>query len=281
MLPDLVTREAKPADFQGLTALLETAHYVHRHLDWRMPLDWLGHSPFWVIEQKGRIFAALACPSDPQNIAWIRLFAVHPMLEIGSTWDTLFDKSRVHYGEASGLNFAGIALYPWFEDLMRSRGFHLHQYIVILEWDNVLPKASSRPPPVTIHPMELYDLEDVTDVDNQAFAPLWQNSKESLRLALKQSAYASVAKSGDKIVGYQISTVAGLNAHLARLAVYPELQKRSIGYWLVYDLLRHFSKQEIYRITVNTQDNNQASLALYQKLGFWLTGEQFPVFIYP
>jgi len=55
------------------------------------------------------------------------------------------------------------------------------------------------------------------------------------------------------------------------------MQKRSIGYWLVRDLLERFSHQELYRVTVNTQDNNIASLALYQKLGFWQTGERFQV----
>ncbi len=125
------------------------------------------------------------------------------------------------------------------------------------------------------------DLATVADVDAQAFAPLWQNSLESLRLAYKQAGYATVAKLDGKIVGYQISTLSGFNAHLARLAVYPELQHRSIGYWLVYDLLHHFSSRNVFRITVNTQDNNQASLALYQKLGFWQTGERFQVLIYP
>ncbi len=33
MLPDLVVREAKPADYLGLSTLLETAGNVHRHLD--------------------------------------------------------------------------------------------------------------------------------------------------------------------------------------------------------------------------------------------------------
>jgi len=31
-------------------------------------------------------------------------------------------------------------------------------------------------------------------------------------------------------------------------------------------------------ITVNTQNNNHSSLALYQKMGFFRTGEEYPVF---
>ncbi len=281
MPPNLVVREAKPADFLGLTTLLETAQNLHRHLDWRLPLEWLGRPPFWVIEQNRRLLAALACPTDPPGIAWIRLFAVDSILETASTWDSLFSRAVDYFHDQPEASFAGIALYPWFGDLLRSRGFYSQQEIVILEWDNVLPQANPRAAPVRIHAMELQDLPDVTDVDNRAFAPLWQNSFESLRLAYKQSAYATVAELNGKTVGYQVSTVTGYNAHLARLAVYPEQQGKSIGYWLVYDLLKHFSDHNIYRITVNTQDNNQASLALYQKLGFWLTGERYQVLIYP
>ncbi len=281
MLPNLVVREARPADFLGLSTLLETAHNVHRHLDWRPALEWLGRSPFWLIEQKRRILAALACPTDPPGIAWIRLFAVDPILEAASTWDALFPRSLAYFNDQPGTSFAGIALYPWFGELLRARRFHSQQEIVILEWDNVLPQPLARPAPVTIHIMEMSDLGAVTDVDNRAFAPLWQNSYESLRLAYKQAAYATVAKIDGRIVGYQISTISGFNAHLARLAVYPEEQQKSIGYGLVYDLLRYFSGHNVFRITVNTQDNNQASLSLYQKLGFWPTGEHFQVFIYP
>ena len=281
MLPGLVIREARPADFQGLSTLLETAAFIHRHLDWRPALDWLGRAPFTLIEQKGKILAALACPTDPPGIAWIRLFANNSTFDIQSIWDTLFTKALSFFQDQPGTSFAGIALYPWFGDLLRSRGFQLHQEIVILEWDNVLPQPIRMPSSVTIQPMELYDVPDVTDVDNRAFAPLWQNSKESLRLAWKQAAYATVAKMDGKIVGYQVSTISGYNAHLARLAVYPEQQKKSLGYLLVQDLLEHFSKQNIFRVTVNTQDNNRASLSLYEKLGFWPTGERFPVFIYP
>jgi RimJ/RimL family protein N-acetyltransferase len=36
----------------------------------------------------------------------------------------------------------------------------------------------------------------------------------------------------------------------------------------------------LLRITVNTQSNNTASLALYEKIGFHRAGEQYPVYIY-
>jgi ribosomal protein S18 acetylase RimI-like enzyme len=70
-----------------------------------------------------------------------------------------------------------------------------------------------------------------------------------------------------------------LSGHLARLAVRNEAQGRGVGSALVRDLIQRLISKNRQRITVNTQADNAASLALYQKLGFVRTGEQYPVFI--
>jgi len=68
---------------------------------------------------------------------------------------------------------------------------------------------------------------------------------------------------------------------LARLAVNPQQQGRGLGYLLVQNLLNQAHDAGLYRLTVNTQNDNNASLALYQKIGFHLTGERYTVFTYP
>jgi ribosomal protein S18 acetylase RimI-like enzyme len=281
MPPDLDVRQANPTDQPAISALLEKTPNIHRHLDWRPPLEWLGHQPYWLVEHNGIILAVLACPPDPPGVAWIRLFAVHPSLARQTAWEMLFPKVRGSFQTQPRPLLASIVLNPWFGDLLIDNGFHMHQEIVVLEWDNILPIPISEIPPVTFRNIMASDLEQVARVDNLAFEPLWQNSRESLEFALHQSACATVAELDGQIVAYQISTAAAYSAHLARLAVLPTVQKRSIGYMLVWDLLERFSKEEIYRVTVNTQGNNRASLALYQKLGFWLTGDRFQVLVNP
>src|SRR5512141_2271684 len=68
-------RPATPSDQQKIADLIFFESHVHRHLDWRTPLDWLGYSPYCVFEEGRQITGALACPPDPDSIAWIRLFA--------------------------------------------------------------------------------------------------------------------------------------------------------------------------------------------------------------
>jgi ribosomal protein S18 acetylase RimI-like enzyme len=122
------------------------------------------------------------------------------------------------------------------------------------------------------------DLPAVAEVDSAGFAQLWKNSLTTLRFGFLQAGFATVAQINDEIVGYQISTRNSFGVHLARLAVFPQQQRHGIGYYLVQDLLNQARLAGLHRLTVNTQNDNQASLALYQKMGFVLTGERYTVF---
>jgi ribosomal protein S18 acetylase RimI-like enzyme len=69
-----------------------------------------------------------------------------------------------------------------------------------------------------------------------------------------------------------------MGGHLARLAVKTTMQGRGIGYLLVHQVLNQFRRQGVRHVTVNTQQNNVASLALYSKAGFIITGESYRVY---
>jgi len=124
------------------------------------------------------------------------------------------------------------------------------------------------------------DWPQVVALDWACFEPLWQNSQAALQLAFNQAIFVTVIEEGSRIIGYQISTPSPRGGHLARLAVHPTEQGRGIGYALVYDLLVRFSNQGAAQVTVNTQAENTASLALYQKANFELTGHNYPVYEY-
>ena len=123
-----------------------------------------------------------------------------------------------------------------------------------------------------------YDLPAVAEVDAAAFDPLWQNSLPSLERAYPQAVLATVIEANGQVLGYQLSTRNPLGAHLARLAVRPELQGFGLGRALIADLIQQADRHAMYRLTVNTQSDNAASLALYKKTGFRETGERFPVY---
>ncbi len=271
-------RPAVSADYQQISDLIFFEGHVHRHLDWRTPLEWLGFSPYWVLEENERIVAALACPPDPEAIAWLRLFVHASHLSGPEAWLPLWTAARNELAQRDHVIVAAIAMERWMDSLLIESGFTVAHHIVLLEWNDQPVTPSSTPDGFSIRSMKHNDLPDVVEVDTAAFDTLWQNSLPALSKAFSQAVYASVAEDASGMVGYQLSTWSPLGAHLARLAVRPEVQGNGLGAALVTDLIVRMQNGGATHITVNTQGNNNVSLALYQKLGFRRTGEQYPVY---
>jgi ribosomal-protein-alanine N-acetyltransferase len=275
----LVARTANPSDRIQIANLMYFEPHVHRHLDWRAPLDWLGASEYWVLEQSGTITAALACPPDPEGVAWLRLFAHSSSVSLVDAWTNLWETAKTVLHDRD-LTVAAITVSDWFGSLLTDSGFAGRQQIIVLEQNSFPFQERPIPPDIQIRPMKEADLPAVAAVDAAGFDCLWRNSLATLRFGFSQAGFASVAQINNEIVGYQISTRNSFGVHLARLAVFPQQQRHGIGYHLVQDLLNQARHAGLYRLTVNTQNDNQASLSLYQKMGFVLTGERYAVYTY-
>jgi ribosomal protein S18 acetylase RimI-like enzyme len=271
-------RSAVLTDRQQIASLLHVSPYIHRHLDWRHPLDWLGSPPFLVLENRGQVISALACPPDPPQIAWVRLFATSGMISLEESWQTLWDAARLELAGKGRFMAAAIVLQEWYKSLLLASGFSSRQSIVMLECEGQVPVEGSLMAGLSIRTMLPYDLPAVAEVDASAFDLLWQNSLPSLEQAYPQAALATVVEADGQLLGYQLSTRNPYGIHLARLAVRPEMQGRGVGRALIADLIRQAEQRGFYHLTVNTQSDNAASLALYKKTGFYETGERFPVY---
>jgi len=273
-------RPAGVADREQLANLMFFESHVHKHLDWKAPLDWLGYSPFMVLQEGPRIAGALACPPDPESIAWLRLFVFASHLGGHAAWRLLWSTALPQLEAQGGGTAAAIATQRWLDPILLESGFRLVNHIVLLETNTQMAPAPLTSAGCVIRPMLPDDLPRVVEVDSAAFDPLWRNSLEGLTNALSQACYASVAEDRSGLLGYQLSTGGALGTHLARLAVRPTAQRRGLGAALVHDLVAHIPQGREPRLTVNTQSDNIASHALYARLGFQRTGESFPVFAY-
>jgi ribosomal protein S18 acetylase RimI-like enzyme len=167
----------------------------------------------------------------------------------------------------------------WFQQALATTGFENRQQIVMLEWHD-LPWVPSGVKGIRIRKMTEADLSQVVETDNAAFDPLWHNSIETLQLAFSQALFATVAENASGIFGYQMTTGHGQRAHLARLAVHPNVQGRGVGRALLSDLFTKVTQHGIVRLSVNTQSDNATSLSLYRKMGFQRTGEEYPVYTF-
>lgn len=273
-------RRAVAQDHRQISNLIFQESNTHRHLDWRTALEWIGAQNFWVLEDSGTIVAALACPEDPPDVAWIRLFSHHTHLSGPEAWSALWDFARADMLDANPrTQVASIVMKQWFQSMLLESGFELWLNVVLLELrsENYIPVHVNEN--IRIRLMQDTDLSEVEQVDRDAFGAFWHNTYDSLQRARGQSFYSSVAEGETGVIGYQISTGNPFGAHLARLGVRPEAQGRGVGSALVHDLIQQAGALQSGRLSVNTQDDNLASLKLYEKLGFVRTGEYYPVFV--
>lgn len=276
----LQVRPAERADQQQISNLMFFAARVHRHLDWRTPIDLLGSPHYWVIEEQGRLDAVLAAPQEPPGVAWIRLFAHSSHLTGREAWAPLWEAVRGEIARTGKTLAAALPFKHWFQEILGASRFECLQNIVLLEWTLRPVEAHAIPPALTIRPLLADDLPAAAETDAASFEPLWRNSRDALQRAYAQSVYASAAQYAGRLVGYQISTKKTPGVHLARLAVRPEAQGMGVGTSLLRDLIRRAVQMNWARITVNTQADNFASLSLYHRAGFVRTGEQYPLFTY-
>jgi ribosomal protein S18 acetylase RimI-like enzyme len=197
----------------------------------------------------------------------VRVFVYTGHWSAESAWNLLWATARQEIAQSGGAKVAAIAIQPWFQDILAENGFENHQQIVMLEWRYQPSLASTSPrssSDIRIRRMTEADLPDVERTDAASFEPL----------------YVTVAENEQGIIGYQLSTGGGQRAHLARLAVHPSVQGKGAGRALLEDLFRYITYAGISKLSVNTQSDNQASLSLYQRMGFLRTGEEYPVYTY-
>jgi ribosomal protein S18 acetylase RimI-like enzyme len=279
----ITIRSAHPSDYDAIDAFLTRNLIIHRHLDWRQPLDWIGNTPYLLMEKSGKLQAILICPSDIENIYWIRLFAVLFTLPVDETFQALFthalEKIR---GQSQNPIIASIAYQLWMKSLLEKNGWKICQEVIQLRWNRKFDRTRADPDPsdLFIRKMATPDIPDVARIDQICFEKIWQHSEDAIARAFEQSAYSTVAEKNGRIAGYQISTSIRNHAHIARLAVLPEFQRQKIGHYLINDVLERFKRPWTREITVNTQRDNTKSLGLYAKLGFEITSDGFPIYKY-
>jgi ribosomal-protein-alanine N-acetyltransferase len=269
-------RPATKSDTQIINQLLDGAHWMHQHLDWLDAESFIGKNPFLLALYQDRLIACIASPSGLHNVAWIRIFAVTANYDPREMWGRLWPIALQELRKEGCKTISALVVYPWFEPLLLQSKFNPTNTVIFLEW-----LTTSSPPqpqfPGELRGLRQSDIEALIDLDQRAFSGIWSNPKDELLEAFNQATISTVLEFEEQCIGYQISTASAWGAHLARLAVDPDWQGKGIGHAIVSDLMRKVRKRGYHRLTVNTQEDNLRSISLYQRLGFMMTGDRYPV----
>lgn len=115
------------------------------------------------------------------------------------------------------------------------------------------------------------DWDEVLELDGLAFEQFWQFDRNALTDAIRATPRHrfQVIKSMP-VYGYHVTGLAGTNAYVQRVAVHPAAHRRGYGTALVNDSLRWSWRCGASLSQVNTQIQNEAAVALYERCGFSL-----------
>ncbi len=274
----ITVRPANPSDRNAILTLIRFETRTHSHLDWKPVEDWLGTQPYLLAERGRRTLGALACPPDPPDTAWLRLFSIVDDVQPDEIWGLLWPRAHEALLAARVNVAAVISLDGWVDALCQSAGFQRAHAVVVLSRRSG-PAPAVRPIPATLRVARPEDYDILAATDYAAFTPPWQMSSNVIRDAIRRADYITVAEAEGEIIGYQLTTPSTQGAHLARLAVRPAWQGQGIGAALVANLIEYTNRRNYRELTVNTQDNNAGSLSVYQRMGFVRSNIAYPVYL--
>lgn len=262
--------------------LLFRSYRVHTHLDWQETDQWLDDGeryPMRLAWQNARLQGIIAASEPVDGTCWLRVVAVSDHVDASALltqlWADLVPDLR-----ARGVQTVALLLVRnWVAPYTAALGFRFAEEIITFRRPQLEIPDEPLPPGLTIRLTRDDDLPTILTVDNRAFAPPWQMERDELRQAERISACCTVAEIDGQVVGYELSTLYFDGAHLARLAVAPEVQGIGAARALLIDLLRRFERRGVHSMTVNTQSSNARSQRLYTGFGFERTGYDLPVWM--
>ncbi|OFW55413.1 MAG: hypothetical protein A2W01_06620 [Candidatus Solincola sediminis] len=113
-------------------------------------------------------------------------------------------------------------------------------------------------------------LEKVLKVDSSSFDDFWRlddRTLEAIASSCRRNVFL-VAQRGNQVVGYAVAGANGSLGYLQRLGVERGSHGQGIGRLLCSAVLRTLYDMGTTVVMVNTQEDNQVGLRLYDKLGF-------------
>lgn len=273
----MLIRPARHLLLSDLRQLANPPQVAYTHLDWLTPEERLLDASTFVLEKKKRLCAILGLTPETQNFAWLRFFF---SLQDGKHQEHFGD--LLSYGKKWLAGNKVNALYSlshqeWFENLLIRNGFEKNNQIITLSTSKPIIHPCDCAPNL-IRSISQEDVALISKLDAQCFSDPWQLNEASLRHCIAGANSATCIKLDGQAIAYQVSHVVFDHIHIARLAVHPDHRGKGYASSLLSSLIAESKNSGDYVFSVNTQQDNHSSLALYQSLGFRSHQECFPVY---
>lgn len=280
----MMLRDLRASDEDSIRRILDTSEYVHYHFD----LEQLSH----MLDRYPAVGAYSVPPGPLGRISGGTLQAfllvnwlVPPSAWLGGfgvTWsqgqrfeeylDALLAQlvRRVAERGAQSLYYSGGDIdNDWLGDSLMQRGFSLVSLLRSYDkTDFSIPTEGNTS--VRVRSFTPEDVPGVLAVEQACFATLWQRDAADFLDVAESYPYFVVAEDEHGIVGYQFNAVDALTGYLVRIAVHPRAWGTGVGTRLMAEAVRYFERRHVWRIVLNTEEDNHRAHALYEWFGFQL-----------
>ena len=280
----IALRDLHASDEGGIRHILDTSEYVHFHFD----LDQLSR----LVERYPAVgaFSVPAGPLGRVSGGTLQAFLLINWLAPPSAWLGGFGVTwsqgerfeeylgplleqvvrRVADRGAQSLYYSGGDIdNDWLGDSLAKRGFMLTSLLRSYDKsDFAIPSEGNTQ--VRVRPFTPDDVPGVLAVEQTCFAPLWQRDAADILDVAETYPYFVVAEDEHGIVGYQFNTVDGVTGYLVRIAVHPRAWGKGVGTRLMAEAVRYFQRRRVWKIVLNTEEENVRAHALYEWFGFQL-----------
>ena len=278
-------RPGVPSDWLRVSWLIETSRRVFTHWGSESLRELLA-APGAVVWQQGRALrGALLTDVRRRHVGDARLLVVHDdadLMQFGAEVLPLAERRLAHRG-TGWLSFSSPD--DWLLELLVPRGYMLKDRVITYVRQGMDVDARGNPHVVVRHALPEH-LPGMLALDAAAFEPFWRLDGDTMRRHLGEDTCVLVAHLGEEVVGYLVAEVWEARAHIVRLGVAPEHQGRGVATRLIAQALRLMVAPHgepprdtflsrmggVREVTLNTQETNARSRALYERLGFRVTG---------
>jgi [ribosomal protein S18]-alanine N-acetyltransferase len=264
--PTLVVRQVTQRDARSILRLLKGEWRVHLRV---LPADVdrrLRTILGMVVEDRVGLRGFLLLEPQPAQAGLVIGAGVHDNWTTARYLDLLLPALEAEARRVKLTALSQVGHAPWLTGELLARGFDAREWIVTYEWQGNQPPATD--PSFTLRTAHRRDLPALVALDRLAFHPAWHKPMINFRDALARAISFSVIEVGGQVAGYQWSDKIGEYGHLTRLATHPDYQGQGIGRALVAQSLRGLLRAGARKITLNTQETNTRSQALYERCGF-------------
>lgn len=120
---------------------------------------------------------------------------------------------------------------------------------------------------ITISKMTVQDLEDVYEIDKEAFPIPWQKTSFEEELKNILATYL-VAKENNKVIGYLGMWFVIDECHITNIAVHSSYRRNGIASKLIKEMFKLCNSHGISYILLEVRANNIPAQKLYESFGF-------------